>query len=114
MMILKKRKEPIHFEKKADRNAHKSFLMAIETLGGPSKASELSGIMQSQISIIKHGRKKAQLSLRNKRKQEWPTPEQAMRISTLLNMQISAEELLPHHDFSYIYEYANLVKRKKK
>lgn len=113
-MTVNKSKYSIKFERRADKNAHKSFLVAIEILGGPSKAAKLSGVTQSQISIIKCGRKNAELSLINKRKQEWPTPDQAMRISIACGLEVTAEELLPHHDFKHTYKYTEMMNKRKK
>jgi len=103
---------PIKFKSEKDEAAHHAWCTAMRIIGGPSVASELSGIRQSTLSTITNGRKIKSKVLTHineyYRAQVHPTLEQAIKISLLTDCQITAEKLLPGHNFKYLYEYTQM------
>lgn len=96
-----KRKE-IKFDSPAHKRANKLWKEIIEKVGGPYNASILTGISQSRISMVTRG----SLELDGSRTQVLPTLEQAIKMALLADDEnITAEKLLPEHDFKYIYQY---------
>ena len=90
------------FESQKNKKAYNSWIKAISLLGGPAEASRSTGIKITTISNINMGRYGKQL---------FPTPEQAIKISTSLNREITPEDLKPNHDFSYIYEHFDVFNK---
>lgn len=90
----------LEFANRKAKKANKSWTDAIQLLGGPSEASRLSGINQGAISQIIHGS-----MIKSKRFQRFPTIDQAIKISLLVDKKITAEDMLPEYDFSYLYRY---------
>lgn len=103
---------PIKFKSEKDEAAHRAWCTAMQIIGGPSVASELSGIRQSTLSTITNGRKIKSKVMKNVdeyyRVQVYPTIEQALKISLLTDCQITAEKLLPSHNFKYLYTYVKI------
>lgn len=101
--------EPIKYQSEAHKKAHEHWLRAMEIAGGHFIISQLLNINWSKLSVITNG----QLVRGEKYRKQWfPTPEQAMKISLLTACKVTAEQLLPDYDFKYIYKYAKTRKKK--
>lgn len=73
-----------------------SVAKVIDKIGGTSEAAKATGIFATTLSSIKTGFKE-------------PTATQAIKLSIATNGEITAEQIKPDYDFSYIYEYVRLV-----
>lgn len=74
---------------------------AIEICGGTPEIYRRTGVHTSTISLAKNGKREC-------------TPEQAIKVSMLTNLQVKAEDLLSSYDFSILEEYFMLKRKIKK
>jgi len=107
---LVKQLVPIKFLSRKAKQAHSLFNKAVKMVGGNIALSKLLGYPQTQISVISCGQAQANEEFR---KQRFPTPEIAIKISLATKGEIKAEDLLPHHDFKYMYEYVKMMEKIK-
>jgi hypothetical protein len=101
--------EPIKFEDEVNEKAHKAWLKAMKIGGDHVMVSQLLNINWSRVSAITNGQP---IKGEDHRKQIFPTPEQAIKVSLLTGCKVTAEQLLPNYDFRYLYKYVKTRKKK--
>ena len=105
--------DKLEFKSRKDKKAHMLIHKAIKRIGNLTKVAEALDCQTSYISSIAWGRKRLTRSTVT-REQMFLSPEKAIALSKALNYEIRAEDLVPNHDFSYMFEYVNAINKRNK
>lgn len=105
--------DKLEFKSRKHRKAYILIHKAIETLGNITKTAEAIGCKVSYVSSVAWGRRRLNTS-KTKRQQMFLSPEKAIALSKALDYQIRAEDLVPNHDFSHMFEYVKEINRRQK
>jgi hypothetical protein len=103
--------DELTFNSRKNKRAHTLVHKAIKILGNLTQAAQAINVQVSYMSSIARGRKRLNRG-QIEREQVFLSAEKAIALSKAVDYVIKAEDLVPGHDFSYMYEYVNNINKR--
>ena len=105
--------DELNFKNRKDKKAYVLIHKAIKRIGNITKVAEIIDCTVSYMSSVAWGRKR--LSKGGEvREQIFLSPEKAVALSKAVDYEIRAEDFVPNHDFSYMFEYVKEINKRNK